>query len=157
CDTTTVEFVLHEINGPGVWNLTADLVDDPFKGNPHPDRYGHPDVWRFSDMADTKRGVRPQGAFADALAIWRRSPLCARDHTEVERASQTFAQQVTQPDSHNPFWPATPEEAKLLPPAAQQAITQAESELALLKQNMPPPVAFCNGVQEGGIPECPQA
>ena len=157
CDTTTVEFVIQEKNGAGVWNVTADVLEDPLKGNPRTDRYGHADVWRFSDMGDTKRGARPEGAFATALASWSRSAQGAKNHAEVERASQAFAEKFAQADNHSPFWPANLEEAKRLPAAGQQAIAKAEGELAAVKQNVPPPVAFCNGTQEGGCPESPQA
>ncbi|HLK58529.1 MAG TPA: PSD1 and planctomycete cytochrome C domain-containing protein [Chthonomonadaceae bacterium] len=157
CDMTTVQITINETDGTRVWNLAADLVDSPFAGNPHPDRYGNPDVWRFSDMADYKRGVRAGGAFASALTTWRQTALKAKDRADVERASQTCAQTFMQVDSHNAFWPTPSEEMKILPSSARQSITQAQSDLAALRRREPPPIILCNGIQEGGIPECPQA
>ena len=48
CDTTIVQFEIAEIGGNGrVWNLTGDVVDNVYAGNPHPDRFGNAGVWHF--------------------------------------------------------------------------------------------------------------
>ncbi len=48
CDTTIVELKIVEIGGSGrSWDLAGDMAEDIGAGNPHADRLGNADVWRF--------------------------------------------------------------------------------------------------------------
>ena len=154
CDTTTVDFVIGELGGARKWDLTADMIDDPLKSNPRADRYGNPGVWRFSDMADRKRGATTDGALGKLIAAWTSSVGSSTDMAVIGSAASRFQNGFTLTDSSSPFWPANRTE---LDAAAMQSIASAEAELAALKKTAPPPIAFANAIQEGGCPESPQA
>jgi len=48
CDTTLVDLTISEIGGAGrVWNLAKDVAESPTEANPHGDRFGDGEVWRF--------------------------------------------------------------------------------------------------------------
>ena len=154
CDTTTVEFVITQKDGPRVWNLTADLIDDPLHANPRADRYGNPGVWRFTDMAGSRR---PAGIPTPAVAAWNAVLAPTADAAAVEKAAQEFASGFKIMDASSPFSPASEAEEAVLPADSRAALTGLRAELALLRRSPPPPIAFANGVQEGGVPESPHA
>ncbi len=48
CDTNLLEMTVAEVGGAKrFWNLADDVAADPLAGNPHADRFGNPNVWRF--------------------------------------------------------------------------------------------------------------
>jgi hypothetical protein len=63
-DTTAVELKTIELGGQQrIWNLTEDVVDSIHAGNPHADRFGNADVWRFYAVPVTRsptRQLRPR-------------------------------------------------------------------------------------------------
>ena len=154
CDTTTVEFVITQKDGTRVWNLTNDLTDDPLHANPRADRYGNPGVWRFADMAGSRR---PTGMPTPVVAAWNAALNPAADPPTIEKAAQEFASAFKIMDSSSPFSPASEAEESLLPADGRAALAGLRAELVLLRKNLPPPIAFANGVQEGGVPESPHA
>ena len=154
CDTTTVEFVITQKGGPHAWNLTTDLIDEPLRANPRADRYGNPGVWRFTDMAGSRR---PTGAPTPELAAWNATVGPAADPAAVEKAAQEFAKVFKSTDANSPFFPASEVEEGVLPAESRAALSGLRTELAMLRKNSPPPVVFANGVQEGGVPESPHA
>src|SRR6185437_1088541 len=48
CDLTEIAFTITEAGKPGrVWDLAGDVADNILQGNPHTDKRGNADVWRF--------------------------------------------------------------------------------------------------------------
>jgi len=96
CDTTVVELTVREVGGPRIWNLAGDILTDLHKAGTHPDKYGHSDVWRFYDMADSKRGANSSPD--PRLAAWRKAMLAIdamptgspSQHEQLERAASEF-------------------------------------------------------------------
>ena len=66
--TTTVALTVAEQGWPNTWDLTGDLVDAPLQGNPHADRLGHADVWRFEDRAARPASSAPRASPARGIA-----------------------------------------------------------------------------------------
>ena len=58
CDLTAADLTITEIGKEGrVWDLARDVADSIQEGNPHADKHGNKDVWRFAKGADpTTRG-----------------------------------------------------------------------------------------------------
>lgn len=88
CDLTAVDLTLQETasaNGsPRRWNLGQDVSPDVLAGNPHADRFGHPDVWHFYTepvRAGETGTIIPEGS---VLAKW----LAANDPAERQRLAQ---------------------------------------------------------------------
>jgi hypothetical protein len=158
CDTTTVEFVITQKDGAKenshVWNLTADLIDEPLRANPRADRYGNAGVWRLADMAGSRR---PTGAPSPAVAAWNAALTPAADPAAVEKAAQEFANAFKIVEASSPFVPASEAEESLLPAEGRAVLSGLRADLAMLRKNPPPPIAFANGAQEGGVPESPHA
>ena len=161
CDTTVVELTITPTDGARVWDLTRDIVDTPLQGNPHSDRYGNADAWRFYDMADSSRDRRPEGALGEALDRWQRAVANVaageRDRNAILEAAQEFQQRFTLADDLSPFWIRSRDDEKALPPAAREELAKLSGPLDTLRKNPPPPVSYANGAQEGGCPESPQA
>jgi hypothetical protein len=159
CDTTVVELVIAQWDGPAVWDLTCDVVGDLLQGNPHADRLGNRDVWHFCDMADSTRGGRD--GFRAGLADWDRTAAAVadgqRDRTELARAARRFQHDFALTDARSPFWIRRRANEKHLPPEGREILTRLAAELDGLKRNPPPPVAYANGAQEGGVPGSPHA
>jgi len=156
CDTTHVEFTLALADGTKTWSLARDLQDDPIgKGNPHPDSYQNPGVWRFSDMNGA-------GGPADAaLAQWSRAAAEAAagraDRAALEHAAQAYQATAQTVDSRHPFWVRSGPDERYLAEAARTELTRLAAELDTLKKTPLPPVEYANGAQEGGVPQSPQA
>jgi len=72
CDMTEVAFAISETAKDGkTWNLAADVADTIQVGNPHADRHGNKDVWRFV-RGGTKGTVNPLPFPPDSvLGQWR--------------------------------------------------------------------------------------
>jgi len=73
CDLTEIALTVTETDKPGrVWDLARDIADNVLDGNPHADRYGHADCWRFVHGPARKPGAGggkiPAGS---VLARWR--------------------------------------------------------------------------------------
>jgi hypothetical protein len=156
CDTTVVELTITAADGSKSWDLTRDLLDDPHKGNPHPDRLGHAAVWHFYDMAESKRGARPDGPEGAALAAWDRVARGVAagklPRPPLDEAARAFAKTFARADARSPFWPPAGQEERELPPAARAALAKLAADLAALRKSPPPPPAYTHGAQEGGIP-----
>jgi hypothetical protein len=142
------------------WDLAGDLLSEPLRANPHPDRYGNAGVWSFLDMADSRRGRRGAGAL-DALAGWDRIVEKARaggvERKALEAAAREVQKAFTVADPRSPFWINRPEDEKALPAAARTTLERLGRELASLRSSQVPPVEFANGAQEGGVPGSPHA
>jgi hypothetical protein len=85
CDMTEVALRVSEIAKPGrVWDLARDVADTVLQGNPHSDRQGNPDVWRFVQGPARRPGAGgssiPSGSL---LAKWRGAALDAKQHAEL--------------------------------------------------------------------------
>jgi hypothetical protein len=154
CDTTTIEFVITQKEGAHTWNLTNDLVEEPLRANPRADRYGNAGVWRFADMAGSRR---PTGMPTPVVGAWNAALSPTADAATVEKAALEFASSFKSTDASSPFSPASEAEEGLLPADSRAALTGLRTELAMLRKNPPPPIAFTNGIQEGGVPESPHA
>lgn len=88
CDLTAVDLTVQETasaNGsPRLWNLGQDVSPDVLAGNPHADRFGHPDVWHFYTepvRASETGPIIPDGS---VLAKW----LAASDPAERQQLAQ---------------------------------------------------------------------
>ncbi len=158
CDTTIVQLDIKQQDGssPLDWDLTQDLMSEPIRSNPRSDIYGHPDVWRFSDMADIHREDRLPGRNGELLMAFARSAATAKNRSELEAAALTVQKSFEAMDPHSPFHPAA-DELNLLPPPAQADIKAALAQVDEIKKSAPSPVGIANGIQEGGIPDSPTA
>ena len=158
CDTTTVDLRISEAGGR-VWDLTKDVVDNLHEGgNPHPDSFGNPGVWRFADMAGKPGSVLDTQATA-AFAKWRALLAKPReqDRDSVAAAARAFAAGFRLADSSSPFWPPAKEAESALSPDAKARIAALNARLDTLRKSLPPPLEYANGAQEGGVPESPHA
>jgi hypothetical protein len=55
-----VELKIVELGGQKrIWNVTEDVVDSIDAGNPHADRFGNADVWRFYAIPVAQRSTPP--------------------------------------------------------------------------------------------------
>jgi hypothetical protein len=80
CDMTEVALTITEVSKPGrVWDLARDVADTVLEGNPHSDKYGHADVWRFVQGPARRPGAGgsriPPGS---VLAQWRSAAIDAK-------------------------------------------------------------------------------
>src|SRR5262249_24478614 len=131
------------------------------KGNPHADTQGHKGIWHFYDMANSNRAARPAGAAHPALAEWQR--LVAEVGTgpgqrrKIEEAALALQKKYDLADQRSPFWVKDQKVFGPLPWAARASLAKLTGELEKLKSTPPPPVAFANGAQEGGVPGSPHA
>jgi hypothetical protein len=162
CDTTTVELVIALADGPVVWNLTADVVDDLHqggKGNPHSDRQGHDQVWHFWDMADSRRGQR-SGEVNAVLAGWDRAVADVlagkRDRTALEEAAREVQKRFTLADARSPFWIRSGADEAVLPAEARAELAKRQQEIRELEKT-PTAAEIAHGAQEGGVPGSPHA
>jgi len=161
CDTTAVALTIARVDDPAAsWDLAADLVPDPLgggHGNPHADRFGHPDVWRFTELAGEDR-ARPD----PALAAWDRAATAA-DRAAIEAAARgvqealdrepagTLARELTSPAGPFRF------DAADVPAGPDDALKALRAELATLKASPPPPIPVTLAAVEGGVPNSPHA
>lgn len=184
CDTTLIEVDIVEIGGEKrVWNLTRDLVSDPYEngqGNPHSDSHGHKGVWAFYDLAGQAlfKDLPAESSLAKWLgaanAITSEETLAqlpslggrlqtnllaiqAETKTPAPREAITrMADAKVFEELMNPrsgFWSALRENNSLLAADAREQFLRAQSELAQLKSNPPAPLPVTHGIQEGGVPE----
>jgi hypothetical protein len=88
CDLTEIALTITETAKPGrVWDLARDVADNILQGNPHADKHGHPDVWRFV-QGPVNKSIRATGSGArvppdSILARWRSAAADPRQQREV--------------------------------------------------------------------------
>jgi hypothetical protein len=156
CDTTTLDLVVSDLDGPSSWDLTRDVLADFHAGNPHADRLGHADVWRFEDMRTKTRPASVGDDPNSALARW--SEAASRgDRQALERAAEAFAADPVLDGEQSPFAVRDPADEAVLPAESREAIARARAELDAHRRATPPPVEYANAAQEGGVPESPHA
>ncbi len=156
CDTTHVEMVVAQADGPAKWDLAADVLGDPLAANPHADRQGHAGIWSFEDMADRARPGAGSASAAGPLAAWQRAvSQSPEDRSAVESATREFAKAFDVADSSSPFWIQTQADEAALGESVATALASLRSEVDALKKSPPPPLRFANGAQEGGVPGSP--
>lgn len=129
CDTTIVDFTLSEFGGSNRnWNLARDVADTLAQGNPRPDGYGNPDVWRFcseapmaSSSASPSAPPIPLASSAASAAGFKaklaeRGLLTIRERTRLHQ-EQTWEGAVTA--TRGSDFPPIPS-----PPAGSQPVMQ---------------------------------
>jgi hypothetical protein len=155
CDTTTVTLVINEVGGTRKWDLTHDIVDNLHQGgNPHKDSYGNSGVWSFEDMDNAGKLFRPEGAAGLAFAKWQE--VAGKEgvtREAVVAASKEVQQVFSVADARSPFWINSPGDQGALPVPAREKLAKLSGELDSLRKNMPPPIEYAEGAQDGGIPE----
>jgi hypothetical protein len=90
CDLTEIGLTISEAGPPGrVWDLARDVADTVLAGNPHADRLGNADVWRFVRGPVGKwvnfksSGVQiPPGSI---LGRWRSAVRDPKQHGELDK------------------------------------------------------------------------
>jgi mono/diheme cytochrome c family protein len=95
CDLTEINLSIAETGDNGrTWNLAGDVADNILQGNPHADRLGNKDVWRFVEgpsappgTSTAQSGVIPANS---VLARWREA---ATDRSRQDEAGK-LAEQV---------------------------------------------------------------
>ncbi len=148
CDTTVVELTIIPWDGSAAWDLTRDVVADPLRGNPHADRLGHADVWRFEDMADR---ARPRDLGLDLAGP------SIRDPQAIDALFRRLRERLDLAGPSSPFWVRTEADEPALPAPARAALAALRSERSALKSTPPPPPRFAEGAQDGGVPGSPHA
>ena len=157
-----------------VWNLTRDLTDAVSKGNPGnpwPDGYGHPAVWTCEDTGDDPRLFAPplpnlpDNTFQYAAAQWQQAIYAIQDSAAplpitdaaYAQAAQSFVTTFRLTDARSPFWIRRELDENALPDPDHAALALRRASLSALQNNTPPPIAYANGIQEGGVPDSPHA
>lgn len=96
CDLTEVALTITESHRPGrAWDLAADIADSIHAGNPHADKQGNADTWRFV-RGPAKRGIGGKTAAVippdSVLGRWRLAAVDpARQSDAAKLAAQTEA------------------------------------------------------------------
>ncbi len=155
-DTTIVDLTIETEDGKSVWNLAADVVGDLHqngKGNPHSDKLGNADVWRFGDMTGSLRGKKAPDD--SPLAQWQNALAGTREAAEM--AANAFQKSFILTDKSSPFWINNREDETALAPATRESLEKQRIALDSLRKDAPPPLQFANGAQEGGVPQTPYA
>ncbi len=87
CDLTEITFTITEAGKPGrVWDLAADVADNILDGNPHADKLGNKDVWRFV-RGPAKSGIKGKAASKvpanSVLGRWRSAASDPKQKAEL--------------------------------------------------------------------------
>ncbi len=160
-DTTTIDLTITpEGGGPG-WDLVADLVPDLLregKGNPHPDRMGRPDVWRFIRLDPL--GMARRGDASSPLSAWL-DALDRGDARALETATIAVQRALDGPDGRKladeltsprgPLYPALAD----LPHEARTRLSRRQAEIDAMRASPPPPIPVALVAREGGVPKSP--
>ena len=157
CDTTAVEFVVSAWDGSAVWDLTRDVCDDFHAGNPHPDRLGHQEVWRFEDTLTKDRPKITALAPESALAAWSKAAETGTTGDRLAEIAAAAAKEIAADPAADPFFVRNAADEAALPEASRARIALARAELESHRNTAPPPTFFANAAQEGGVPESPHA
>ena len=169
CDTTVIELTITREDGTE-WNLTRDIMNDLLQGNPHSDGMGHPAVWHFYDMADSKRSLAPKAPLKNnaSMQAWFSAIAAHADKSELEKAAREFQGTLEKapPKSplfeeftgaKSPFWVNARENNKYLPAENVAQIAKLKTELDELKAHPPAEIPLAIAAQEGGVPQSPHA
>jgi cytochrome c553 len=147
-DTTTVGFTIKsQGDEPASWDLTADLLPDLLKANPHADRQGHEAVWELVQI-DPSRSSRPIPGHP-AWADWDQNQAIDAFANRAE-ADPKFLDALVGPSG--PFSPDLADEASTLPESARAEIARNQAEVDRLQTLKPPPIPLALVAQEGGVP-----
>ena len=72
CDLTDIELVFQRTDGEvREWSLTQDIALDVLQSNPHPDRWGTPDIWHFYFETDQTKQTDTYLPGGSLLARWQ--------------------------------------------------------------------------------------
>ena len=163
CDTTVIDFVIREKAGVRFWDVTKDVLNAGQEAaNPFNDGYGNSAIWNFSDMIGNSASSIV-GAGKPAFDLWKRLSSALDSFPEESRRAKmatladAFQREFQAIDSASPFWISRPEDETALSESARTALKTLRAERDILKKSSPPPVAFANAAQEGGVPESPHA
>ncbi|MGH7225616.1 MAG: DUF1592 domain-containing protein, partial [Gemmataceae bacterium] len=88
CDLTEISFTITETDKPGrVWDLASDVSDNVLAGNPHADKRGNADVWRFvrGPVRPIRQARIPSGSLLDR---WRRIAFDPKQKTERDKLAR---------------------------------------------------------------------
>lgn len=95
CDLTTIDLAITAADGT-VHDLAADVAPDILAGNPHPDRHGRADAWRFAAEADAGEGAGiPAGSALGAFVL---AADDAQRAAAAQRVQQLLAGQAPERD-----------------------------------------------------------
>ncbi len=95
CDLTTIDLAITATDGT-VHDLAADVAPDILAGNPHPDRHGRADAWRFAAEADAGVGAGiPAGSALGAFVL---AADDAQRAAAAQRVQQLLAGQAPERD-----------------------------------------------------------
>jgi len=102
CDLTEIALNIVEVDKPGrAWNLGSDVANSILQGNPHPDKFGNRDVWRFVHGPARKPGeALLAGAGLPArsvLAQWRQAAADPKRQPAVAQLAQQVQTLLTGP------------------------------------------------------------
>ncbi len=93
CDLTQIDLRIEQLEEEQhSWALAADCADSLAAGNPHPDSYGHAEVWNFASgllAGQTTSEVIPEGSL---IAQW----LDAGDALQVAQLARQTAELLSQ-------------------------------------------------------------
>ncbi len=149
CDTTVTSLTILSADGK-TWDLAKELMETPTRSNPRADAAGNQGVWRFADMGAVRRENRLNGQGGKAIAAY----LAAADVASQSAAATVVQNSLDPKEAANPFRPAVGD-LKELPQADQAKIAALTTALDELKKSAPAAAGIANGIQEGGIPDCP--
>ncbi len=91
CDLTAIAFALTSDEKPArKWDLAADIANDVQAGNPHADKHGNAEAWRF--VRGASKGAAPKSPFPpdSVLGLWRAAAADAKRADELPK----FAERV---------------------------------------------------------------
>ncbi len=172
CDTTVVELNITEKEGQKrEWSLTKDMVSTVQDGRaPYPDHLANQSVWYLYDMDG--QTTAPGVAAGSPVTKWLEAVRKRAPRNEIETAAAEIQRALLAPDATNSaiskfyqdlttargaFWTGARNLENYFPEEARKELLKQEAELAALKKNTPPPVEMALGLQDGGVPESPQA
>jgi hypothetical protein len=93
CDLTQISFTIAETDKPNQsWDLARDVANNVLDGNPHADKLGNKEVWRFV-LGPTRPVLATGGKIPpdSVLGRWRSAAADASRHNELPK----LAEQVT--------------------------------------------------------------
>ncbi len=93
CDLTEVEFLVESTqDATRIWNLAADISQDPLQGNPHADQRGNASVWHFYTEAVSGTATGPVIPAGSLLGRWQ----AAQGNEEKQRLAAELQQLLIQ-------------------------------------------------------------